>query len=190
MDGGLRARAVIVSSFIWGTAWSVVAAGAQAVVLLVDHPEGVAVLDLVRPVLHSAAVGAMSGMVAGAAFALGFRRANRGRTLSRLSSSRAAMWGALVGAIVPAFELASALWQAPGPISLRWTTAAIYPLLGAACAVAAVRIARSRAETVLEDGATKLFIEEGARGSHSDASFPESADEASGMRVPRRARAP
>ena len=136
-----RRRSIGVSSLLWGGAWAVAFTAVESVAVLGTAPSGSATTQLVDVLSRVAASGAAWGLVAGATFGVVFGWMLRGRHVAHLSRGKAALWGAVAGAAVPALELLNALSRAAGPISFRWGAAALVPCLGAISAAAAVHVA-------------------------------------------------
>jgi hypothetical protein len=159
-----RLRAVAVLAILWAIGWSVVGAGLGAYqYYFLAWPMGFISLPgfaspLVAVVLGSAFNGAEGGAISGALFALVLTVAERNRTAARLTLGRSAVWGVLGAVLVPSIMLTITMVRFPAILSdMPLLPFAIYllclALLGAACGLLTIALARRGTHVELRDTA-------------------------------------
>lgn len=136
-----RLRSIGVSALLWGGAWAAAYTAVDILHIIATAPSGMVPTRLTDIFPQMAIAGAAWGMVAGATFGVVFRWTQRGQRIAQLSRSRAAAWGALAGAVVPALDILNATLRASGPVPVRWWSAGLVSCLGAISAAAAVHLA-------------------------------------------------
>ena len=143
-----RIRAVARIAVTWGVAFSAIGATAWAVSFAAHAlpPQLVGLAPLTAIVTRAFAGGA----VAGALFATLFARAERNRTLATLSTHRVALWGFIGAGLPAALTLGAGAAVRVLPVGVMGAASVAYGVLGAAIAIAMVRLAKRPPARVME----------------------------------------
>jgi hypothetical protein len=135
-----RLRGAVGVGVVWGVAFSTLATAlllggivSGVIPSIVFGPR-----DVISVAIRAFVVGGLAGMV----FAAALASAERQRTLANLSIKRAALWGFLGAACVPAILAVATGAMGLLPVGVIASGVAVFGVIGGALSIATVRIAR------------------------------------------------